>query len=60
MGHVARNDSYIDSITALEVDGYHEQGRPRKTRTDTKNDDRKNWKLTRRDPANRIEWRKKL
>lgn len=55
MGHVARNDSYIDSITALEVDGYHEQGRPRKTRTDTKNDDRKNWKLTRVDPANRIE-----
>ena len=59
-GHVARNDSYINNIIALEVDGHRGRGRPRKTWRDTINDDWKNWKLTRVDPAKRIEWRKKL
>ena len=54
-GHVARNDSCINNITA-----HRGRGRPRKTWRDTINDDRKNWKLTRVDPVNRIEWRKKL
>ena len=55
-----RNDGCINNITALEVDGHCRRGRPRKTWRDTINDDLKNWKLTRVDPANRIEWRKKL
>ena len=59
-GHVARNDGCINYITALEVDGHRGQSRPRKTWRDTINDDCKNWKLTWADPANRIEWRKKL
>ena len=54
-GHVAKNDGCINSITALEVNGHRGRGRPRKTWRDTINDDRKNWKLTRVDPANRIE-----
>ena len=58
-GHVARNDGCINSITAVDVDGHRGRGRPRKTLGDTINDDRKNWKLTRVDPAKRIEWRKK-
>ena len=57
-GHVAKNDGCINSITALEVNGHRGRGWPRKTWRDTINDDRKNWKLTRVDPANRIEWEK--
>ena len=57
--HVAKND-YVNSLTALEVDGQRGRGRPRKTVRDMINDDDKNWKMTRVDPANRIEWRKKL
>ena len=45
-------------MTALEVDGYLGRGRPRKTRRYTKNDDWEDWRLTKVDPANRIEWRK--
>ena len=59
-GHVARNDGCIKNITALIVDGHHGRGRPRKTWRDTINNDHKNWKLTRVDPVNRSEWRKKL
>ena len=58
--HVARNDGCINSTTALEVDQHCRRDRPRKTRRDMINNDRKNWKLTWIDPANRIEWRKKL
>ena len=59
-GLVARNDGCINSITAPEVDGHQGRGRQRKIWGDTINDDCKNWKLTREDPANNIEWRKKL
>ena len=59
-GQAARNDGCINSIIALEVDGHGWQGIPRKTWRDTINNDRKYWKLTRVDPASRIEWRKKL
>ena len=59
-GHVARNDGCINNITALKVDGHRGRGRTRKTWRYKINDDRKNWKLTRVDPANRIEWRKSL
>ena len=59
-GHAARNDGCINSKTALEADGHRGRGRPRKTWRDTINDDLKNYKLTRVDPANKIEWRKKL
>ena len=44
----------------LEVDGHHVPGRPRMTWGNTMNDDHKSCKLTRVDPANRIEWKKKL
>lgn len=60
LGHVARNDGCINSITVLEVDGNCGRGRPRKAWRDMINHDLKNWRLTRIDPANRIEWRKKL
>ena len=59
-GHVAGNDGCIKSITALEVNEYNGEGRPRKIWRDTINNDHKIWKLLRVDPANRIEWRKKL
>ena len=59
-GHVARNDGCINSMTSLEDDGHRGRGRPRKTWRDTINNDFKICKLTRVDPANRIEWRKKL
>ena len=54
------NDGCINNITALEVDGRRGRGRSRKTWRDTINDDLKNGKLTRKDPANRIEQRKKI
>ena len=44
-GHVARNESCINNITILELDGHREQGRPRETWKDTIKDDRKNWTL---------------
>ena len=59
-GHVARNGGCINSITALEVDEHSGRGRPRKAWRDMINDDCKNWKLTRADAEDRIEWRKKL
>ena len=59
-GHVPRNYGCINHITELEVDAHCGRSRPRKTWRDTINDDRKNGKLIRVDPANRIEWREKL
>ena len=59
-GHVARNNGSINSITELEVDGHRGRGRPKKIWNDMINDDLRRWKLSRIDPANRIEWRKKL
>ena len=59
-GHVVRNDGCINSITEFEVDGQRGRGRPKKTWKDTINNDLRHWKLYRADPANRIEWRKKL
>ena len=56
-GHVVRNDGCINSITEFEVDGQRGRGRPKK---DTINNDLRHWKLSRADPAYRIEWRKKL
>ena len=50
--HIARNDGCVNSITALEVDGHPGRGSPRKTWRDAINDDCKNWKLTRVEPAN--------
>ena len=58
-GHVVRNDSCINSITALEVDRHNGPGRPRKKWRDTI-DYCKYWKLTRVDSLNRIEWRIKI
>lgn len=62
-GHITRNDGCINNI-AIEVDVHHGRGRPKKTWRDTMNNDLKNWKLARVDPANKIEWnlelRKKL
>ena len=59
-GHVVRNDGCINSITEFEVDGQRGRGRPKKTWKDTINNDLRHWKLSRADPANRMEWRKKL
>ena len=59
-GHVVRNDGCINSITEFEVVGQHGRGRPKKTWKDTINNDLRHWKLSRTDPANRMEWRKKL
>ena len=59
-GHVVRNDGCINSITEFEVDGQRGRGRPKKTWKDTINNDLRHWKLSRADPAYRIEWRKKL
>ena len=59
-GHVASNDDCINRITALEADGHRRQGRTKKAWRLTINDDRKNQKLTRVHPANRIEWREKF
>ena len=56
-GHVVRNDGCINSITEFEVDGQRGRGRPKK---DTINNDLRHWKLSRADPAYRIEWRNKL
>ena len=50
----------INSITEFEVVGQRGRGRPRKTWKDTINNDLRRWKLLRADPANRMEWRKKL
>ena len=36
------------------------RGRPKKTWKDTINNDLRHWKLSSADPANRMEWRKKL
>ena len=54
-GRVARSDGFINSITALEVDGHRGRGRPRKVWRNTINDNRKNRKPTKIDRANRIE-----
>ena len=59
-GHVVRNDGCINSITEFEVVGQRGRGRPKKTWKDTINNDLRRWKLSRADPANRMEWRKKL
>ena len=59
-GHVVRNDGCINSITEFEVVGQRGRGRPRKTWKDMINNDLRHWKLSRADPANRMEWRKKL
>ena len=59
-GHVVRNDGCINSITEFEVVGQRGRGRPKKTWKDTINNDLRHWKLSRADPANRMEWRKKL
>ena len=59
-GHVVRNDGCINSITEFEVVGQCGRGRPKKTWKDTINNDLRHWKLSREDPANRMEWRKKL
>ena len=59
-GHVVRNDGCINNITEFEVDGQRGRGRPKKTWKDAINNDLRHWKLSRADPANRIEWRKKL
>ena len=60
-GHVVRNDGCINSIKEFEVVGQRGRGRPKKkTWKDTINNDLRHWKLSRADPANRMEWRKKL
>ena len=59
-GHVVRNDGCINNITEFEVDGLRGRGRPKNTWKDTITNDLRHWKLSRADPANRIEWRKKL
>ena len=59
-GHVVRNDGCINSITEFEVVGQRGRGRLKKTWKDTINNDLRHWKLSRADPANRMEWRKKL
>ena len=59
-GHVVRNDGCINSITEFEVGGQCGRGRLKKTWKDTINNDLRHWKLSRADPANRMEWRKKL
>ena len=59
-GHVVRYDGCINSITEFEVVGQRGRGRPKKTWKDTINNDLRHWKLSRADPANRMEWRKKL
>ena len=59
-GHVVRNDGCINSITEFDVVGQRGRGRPKKTWKDTINNDLRHWKLSRADPANRMEWRKKL
>ena len=59
-GHVVRNDGCINSITEFEVVGQRGRGRPKKTWKDTINNDLRHCKLSRADPANRMEWRKKL
>ena len=53
-------DGCINSITEFEVVGQRGRGRPKKTWKDTINNDLRHWKLSRADPANRMEWRKKL
>ena len=50
----------VNSITEFEVGGQRGRGRPKKTWKDTINNDLRHWKLSRADPANRIEWRKKM
>ena len=50
----------INSITEFEVDGQRGRGRLKKTWKDTINNDLRHWKLSRADPANKIEWRKEL
>ena len=57
-GHVVRNDGCINSITEFEVVG--QRGCGKKTWKDTINNDLRHWTLSRADPANRKEWRKKL
>ena len=47
-------------VTEFEVDGQRGHGRPKRTWKDMINNDLRHWKLSRADPANRIEWRKKL
>ena len=59
-GHVVRNDGSINSITEFEVVGQRGRGRAKKTWKDRINNDLRHWKLSRADPANRMEWRKKL
>ena len=59
-GHVVRNDGCINSIPEFEVGGQRGRGRPKKTWKDTINNDLRHRKLSRADPANRMEWRKKL
>ena len=59
-GHVVRNDGCINSITEFEVVGQRGRGRPKKTWKDTINNDLRHWKLSMANPANRMEWRKKL
>ena len=58
-GHVVRNGC-ITSITEFEVVGQRGCGRPKNTLKDTINNDFRLWKLSRADPANRMELRKKL
>ena len=58
-GHV-RNGGCINIITEFEVVGQCGRGRLKKTSKDTINNDLRRWKLSRADPTNRIEWRKKL
>ena len=41
-GHVWRNGGCINNIVTLEADRHRGRGRPRKTWSDTINDDRKN------------------
>ena len=59
-GHVVRNDGCINNITEFKVVGQRGRGRPKKTWKDTINNDLRHCKLSRADPANRMEWRKKL
>ena len=57
-GHVVRNDGCINSITEFEVVGQRGRGRPKKTWKDTISNDLRHWKLSRADPANRMEFSK--
>ena len=59
-GHVVRSDGCIGSITEFEVDGQRGHGRPKKTWKDMISGGLGHWGLSGADPANGVEWRKKL